>query len=45
MSNPDSKGNLWIAKFPSRNDQMDIGGWEMVTYELAIAAGVTMDSF
>ena len=34
--------SLWIAKFPSRNDEGDIGGWEMVTYELAIAAGITM---
>ena len=35
-------GTLWIAKFPSRNDQGDIGGWEIVTYELAIAAGINM---
>lgn len=38
--NPDEQ--LWIAKFPSRNDEFDIGGWEMVTYELAIAAGIDM---
>lgn len=38
----DNEGGLWIAKFPSRNDQGDIGGWEIVTYELAIAAGVNM---
>lgn len=37
---PDS--NLWIAKFPSKNDEGDIGAWEMVTYELAIAAGLHM---
>lgn len=35
-------GTLWIAKFPSRNDQGDIGGWEIVTYELAIDAGINM---
>jgi serine/threonine-protein kinase HipA len=35
-------GSLWIAKFPSRNDEGDTGGWEMVTYELAIAAGIKM---
>lgn len=35
-------GQLWIAKFPSRNDEMDIGGWEMVAYELATAAGINM---
>lgn len=38
----DTKNNLWIAKFPSRNDNIDIGGWEAVTYELAIAAGINM---
>lgn len=38
----DNEGRLWIAKFPSRNDQGDIGGWEIVTYELAIAAGIDM---
>jgi len=35
-------GSLWIAKFPSRNDHGDIGGWEIVTYELAIRAGINM---
>ena len=38
----DNNGSLWIAKFPSKNDQSDIGGWEIVTYELAIAAGINM---
>lgn len=38
----DTKDNLWIAKFPSKNDQSDIGGWEIVTYELALAAGIKM---
>lgn len=38
----DNDGGLWIAKFPSRNDQGDIGGWEIVTYELAIASGINM---
>lgn len=38
----DNDGALWIAKFPSRNDQGDIGGWEMVVYELAILAGINM---
>lgn len=38
----DNDGSLWIAKFPSRNDQDDIGGWEIVTYELAISAGIKM---
>lgn len=38
----DNDGKLWIAKFPSRNDQGDIGGWEIVTYELATAARINM---
>lgn len=38
----DSDNCLWIAKFPSRNDWVDIGGWEMVTYELAKTAGINM---
>ena len=38
----DNDGSLWIAKFPSRNDQGDIGGWEMITYELACLAGINM---
>ncbi len=38
----DPDGNLWIAKFPSKNDEGDIGAWEIVTYELAIAAGINM---
>lgn len=28
-------GSLWIAKFPSRNDDTDVGAWEMVVHELA----------
>ena len=35
-------GDLWIAKFPSKNDGDDIGAWEMVTYELAIQSGILM---
>jgi len=26
----DTENNLWIAKFPSANDNRDIGAWEMV---------------
>ena len=36
----DIHNNLWIAKFPSRNDDKDIACWEMVTNELAITAGL-----
>lgn len=38
----DAAGDLWIAKFPSRSDEFDIGGWEMVAYELATQAGINM---
>lgn len=38
----DEKGQLWIAKFPSSNDHMDMGAWEMVTHELAKEAGINM---
>ena len=36
----DAKGNLWIAKFPSKNDTKDIGAWEKVVHELAEKAGL-----
>jgi len=38
----DPDGHLWIAKFPSKNDESDIGAWEIVTYELALEAGIRM---
>ena len=38
----DQDGNLWIAKFPSKSDHGDTGGWEIVAYELAVQAGITM---
>lgn len=38
----DIDGNLWIAKFPSGNDERDIGAWEMVIHELAIKAGINV---
>jgi len=38
----DANNDLWIAKFPSKNDDFDIGGWEIVTYELALNAGINM---
>ena len=36
----DEEQNLWIAKFPGRNDEVDIGAWEMVTHRLAVEAGL-----
>ena len=38
----DDKNNLWIAKFPSKNDNKDVGAWEMVVHELARHTGITM---
>lgn len=38
----DENNNLWIAKFPSKSDIKDIGGWEMVTSELARNAGLNV---
>ena len=38
----DDQGQLWIAKFPSRDDDEDVGAWEMVVHELAERAGVTV---
>lgn len=31
----DEKGELWIAKFPAKNDENDTGAWEFAVYELA----------
>ena len=42
IDNLDNLDNLWIAKFPSRHDDHDIGAWEYVTYLLAIDAGINM---
>lgn len=38
----DTDGSLWIAKFPSRYDDYDIGAWEYVAYQLALDAGIHM---
>lgn len=38
----DEHNNLWIAKFPNLKDTHDVGAWEMVCYELALASGVDM---
>ncbi|MBO4394895.1 MAG: type II toxin-antitoxin system HipA family toxin [Eubacterium sp.] len=36
----DEKGMLWIAKFPSKHDEYDIGAWEMVAHDLALLCGL-----
>lgn len=38
----DQSDRLWIAKFPSRNDEDDIGAWERVVHDLAARAGVVV---
>lgn len=40
----DENGRLWIAKFPSGQDDHDIGAWEQVVHTLASAAGVDVPS-
>jgi serine/threonine-protein kinase HipA len=41
----DGQGNLWLAKFPSRNDERDMGAWEGIVAGLAQQAGVQMAEF
>lgn len=36
----DDNNQLWIAKFPSRQDDHDIAAWEFVVYQLAVSAGI-----
>ncbi len=36
----DTTGSLWIAKFPSKDDFIDTGAWEMLVNELAQKSGV-----
>jgi serine/threonine-protein kinase HipA len=38
----DQNNALWIAKFPSKNDDSDVGGWEMVVHSLAKQAGIVV---
>ena len=36
----DPQNHLWIAKFPSRGDGRDVGGWEFLVHRLAERAGI-----
>lgn len=36
----DEKGDLWLAKFPSRRDDFNMGAWEYVVHQLAEKAGI-----
>lgn len=36
----EADGALWIGKFPARDDDRDVGAWELVVHTLALKAGV-----
>ncbi len=38
----DTQKELWIAKFPSKNDENDTGAWEMVAHDLALQCGLNV---
>ena len=38
----DEHKQLWIAKFPSKNDENDSGAWEMTVHELAAMCGLSV---
>lgn len=38
----DPNGGLWIAKFPSKNDENDTGAWEKVASDLARLCGLNV---
>lgn len=38
----DKHKNLWIAKFPAKNDTIDKAAWEFLAYQLALKAGIVM---
>lgn len=40
----DEDGNLWIAKFPSKNDTTDKAAWEFLAYKLALNCGIDMST-
>lgn len=35
-------GSLWIAKFPSKNDEINVGAWEMVVHDLAVQCNLNV---
>lgn len=38
----DEKGNLWIAKFPSKHDEVNSGAWEKVVHDIAKICGLNV---
>lgn len=41
----DPSGNLWIAKFPSKNDDVNIGAWEFIAMEISKQIGINVANF
>lgn len=37
-----SDGSLWIAKFPSKHDEINVGAWEMVVHDLAVMCNLNV---
>lgn len=38
----DANGELWIAKFPSKHDEGNVGAWEKVVHDLARLCGLNV---
>ncbi|UZS00313.1 type II toxin-antitoxin system HipA family toxin [Chondrinema litorale] len=38
----DTDNHLWIAKFPSKNDDKDSGAWEFIAHQMAKNLGITV---
>lgn len=38
----ETDNSLWIAKFPSKDDDIDVGAWEMVIHDLAVKCGLNV---
>lgn len=38
----DPQGDLWIAKFPSKNDEKDSGAWELIVNQMAKNLGINV---
>ena len=38
----DTDGTLWLAKFPSKKDDYDIGSFEMMVHDMAVACGLSV---
>ena len=38
----DENNILWIAKFPSKHDEINVGAWEMVVHDLAVMCNLNV---